>query len=86
LNNDSGLQWTTQPFDILGVIYTADLHNVDQLNFDEKLSNIQRDIIQWSKRNITPLGKIAVVESLLFSKITHLFLSLPRPNALWIKN
>ena len=85
LNNDSELQWTTQPFNILGVIYTADLHDVEQLNFDDKFSNIQREITQWSKRNITPLGKITVVKSLLLSKITHLLLSLPRPDPLWIK-
>jgi hypothetical protein len=77
LNNNSGLQWTTQPFNILGLIYTADLHNVEQLNFDDKLSNIQREITQWSKRNKTPLGKIIVAKSLLLSKITHLLLFLP---------
>jgi exonuclease III len=85
LNNDFGLQWTVEPFSILGVIYTADLHNIEQLNFDDRLSNIQKEITHWSKRNITPIGKITVIKSLLLSKITHLLLSLPRPNALWIK-
>ena len=34
------------------------------------------------KRNITPIGKIIIIKSLLLSKLTHLFLSLPRPDAI----
>ena len=37
-------------------------------------------MISWSKRNLTPLGKFTVIKTLLLSKITHLFISLPNPN------
>ena len=85
LSNDSGILWTTEPFNILGIIYTANLCNIVQLNFDEKLATLQKEINQWSKRNISPIGKIIIIKSLLLSKLTHLFLSLPRPDASWIK-
>lgn len=32
--SDTGLQWTTEPFTILGITYTANLKNMEQLNFD----------------------------------------------------
>ena len=31
----------------------------------------------WSKRMLTPYGKITVIKSLVLSKITHLILALP---------
>ena len=34
----------------------------------------------WSGRNLTPFGKITVIQSLVLSKIIHLLLNLPDPN------
>ena len=31
LSNDSGILWTTEPFNIFGIIYTANLRNIVQL-------------------------------------------------------
>ena len=42
--------------------------------------DIEKEIMSWSKRNISTLGKITVVKSLLIPKITHLLISLPRPD------
>ena len=42
---------------------------------------IKKDINHWSKRNLTPLGRITVVKTLLMSKVTHLFISLPNPSS-----
>lgn len=58
---------------------------MEQLNFDNKLKLVQKDINHWSKRNISTLGKITVVKSLLLSKFTHLFISLPKPSSQWIQ-
>ena len=45
-----------------------------------------RSIIKsWSCRNITPIGKIAVLKSLVLSKITHIIQSLPSPSEELIK-
>ena len=63
LSNDSGILWTTEPFNILGIIYTANLCNIVQLNFDEKLTTLQKEINQWSKRNISPISKIIIIKS-----------------------
>ena len=41
----------------------------------------------WNKRNLTVLGKITVVKTILLSKLTHLLIpvSLPSPNKVYIK-
>ena len=58
---------------------------MEELNFDKKFNLIQKEINHWSKRNITPLGKITIVKSLFLSKLTHLFTSLPKPSLQWIQ-
>ena len=34
---------------------------------------------QWKRRNLTPIGCVTVVKSLVIPKINHLFMSLPTP-------
>ena len=36
-------------------------------------------INNWEKRQLTPLGRIAVIKTLFLSKINHLLISLPNP-------
>ena len=50
------------------------------LNFSDKLSNIKTKINYWKRRNLTRLGKITVIKSLLLSSLNHLFISLLNPN------
>ena len=43
------------------------------------MEEIKRLINQWSKRILTPLGKITVTKALLVSRLTYLFMALPDP-------
>ena len=36
LCNDKGIQWTNDPFNILGIIFTSDLNNIEELNYNDK--------------------------------------------------
>ena len=42
---------------------------------------IEKEIVQWRRRHLTPFGKIAVIKSLLISKLVHLLAALPNPAA-----
>ena len=59
---------------------------MDELNFIPKINQIKKDITQWNMRNLTTLGKITIVKSLLLPKLTHLFFSLPSPTMETIKS
>ena len=73
------LDWVTT-FISLGVTYNVlDMENITQLNIDLKLPQILQIIKCWSSRNLTPIGRITVYKSLLLSKITHIYISLPTP-------
>ena len=65
---------------ILGITFNNDNKNITEVNFEPKLAQIQKEISHWRRRNITTLGRITVVKSLLLSKLVHLFMYLPDPS------
>ena len=73
-------QWTTR-FNLLGVCFDVDLSRIAFLNYDKKLVKIKSLIAQWSKRRLTPIGRLTIIKTLLVSQLNHLFISLPNPDA-----
>lgn len=84
LCSDMNFKWTTR-FKLLGIHYDVDLNKILKLNYDKKLVKIKSIIDQWSKRKLTPIGKITLVKSLLISQLNHLFIALPNPKNAFIK-
>jgi exonuclease III len=81
-----GMEWNPDRFKILGVWFTNDLSDCVVLNFREKYEEIRRTILLWTKRSITPVGRVAILKSLILSKLTHLWLLLPNPPGYFTKN
>ena len=48
-------------------------------NYKDKLLEVKALYKRWLKRLITPLGRVAVLKSLILSKLTHLWMLLPNP-------
>ena len=74
---EHNLIWNNETFDVLGIKFAINLEHMFELNFVDKFNAIKRLINKWSKRKMTVLGRITVVKSLLLSKITHLFSTIP---------
>jgi len=72
--------WNPETFTLLGVDFTIDLYNITDININKKLLEISIELNQWSKRDLTPFGKITVLKTLIVSKIVHLLISLPTPS------
>ena len=79
------LIWGQTKFKLLGVNFDVNLENICELNYREKLHKMETIIKQWKKRNLTPVGKISLIKSLLISQFNHLFISLPDPSDKLIK-
>ena len=73
-------EWNPKKFNILGVEFTTDLQHITENNIEKKLIDIQKEINCWSRRDITPLGKVTVIKSMLLSKIVHILIALPSPS------
>ena len=71
----------SQEFTSIDINYDIEnMENITDYNIENKMKEIAKLIITWSGRNITPIGKIAIIKSLLISKSTHILFSLPTPS------
>ena len=73
-------EWNPETFNLLGVEFTTNLHNITDININRKLTEMNNELYQWSKRDLTPFGKITVIKTLIISKIVHILISLPTPS------
>ena len=76
---ENNLDWVST-FVSLGISYDIrNMADITQYNINEKLPQMTQLISAWSKRILTPAGRITVLKSLIISKITHILISLPSP-------
>ena len=66
-------------FTYLGVTLCTDLDATVNVNYTQTMQAITKQIHHCSKRYLTVLGRITVVNSLLLPKFNNLVLSLPSP-------
>ena len=80
------LCWDNSELTVLGVKFTNKLREITEMNYLPKIEEMKKLCLNWSKRILTPIGKITVIKSLALSKINHLILSLPKPSEKIIKD
>ena len=85
LCHDRNLSWGTTKFKLLGVNFDVNLENMVDCNYRDKLSQIKNLINTWSKRNLTLIGRISVVKTLILPILNHLIMTLPNPNDEMVK-
>ena len=69
----------------LGVFFSTNIQNIIKFNYDDKLEQVNKILKTWSKRFLTPFGKITVIKTLALSKLTYLFTNIPDPEPKFIK-
>ena len=79
------LNWNESTFKALGIIFSSDISDIVIANYGPKIDQIKKELLQWSKRNLTTLGKITVVKSLMLPQLSHLFFTLPSPDSHMLK-
>ena len=85
LKVDKELCWGCDNFSLLGINLTVDLRQIPNLNYEPILINIKSSLSQWQRHLLTPIEKIAVLKSLIISKLNYLFLCIPDPSDQFIK-
>lgn len=66
-------------FKALGVQFSTNVDEMGNLNYNSVLDSVLNMIQHWSKRNLTVLGRITVLMSLLIPKFNHLVFAIPNP-------
>ena len=83
---DMNFVWDPGTFKYLGVTFSTNTASIVDLNFADKLNEIRKLLNTWKKRHLTPFGKICVIKTLAVAKITHLLVSIPDPDTMFLKN
>ena len=71
--------WGSTTFNLLGINFSVDLEEIENINFGLQIPKIVALIEQWKRRILTPIGRVTVIKTLLIPKLNHLFISLPTP-------
>ena len=79
LGQHRNLSWGKTSFKLLGINFDVDLDKIVNINYNERILQIKKLIKIWSKRNLTVIGKITVVKTLILPVLNHLIITLPNP-------
>ena len=63
------LQWDSNTFKLLGIIFDTDLNKLNEINYKNKIELLKNKLHNWQRRHLTPLGKITL-NSMLTSPIS----------------
>ena len=75
------LDWGNVEFNLLGITFSVNLDTMVELNYNKAIDKVTKDVVKWQNRNLTPIGRVTVIKSLLLPKFIHLFTSLPTPKS-----
>ena len=79
------LAWTQEPVKILGIWIHPDPKISEALNYDALLEKSKRILKQWSGRNLSWMGKIVIINSLVSSLFAYRLAVLPTPSEEFFK-
>ena len=71
------IQWTNDPICILGVWVTPNLEQCFEMNYNPAIEKIQAVLDMWKNRNLSIIGRISIVNTLVASILVHKMIVLP---------
>ena len=73
------MKWNPKKFKILGLWFTNDVSEMVEINYNDKFNEAKKLFNIWAKRSCTPLGRVAILKSLILTKLIYLWIMLPNP-------
>ena len=55
-----GFRWPRDPINALGIFFSYDTNKTNELNFAEKIRNLEKMLNSWKRRNLTLYEKINI--------------------------
>ena len=75
------LEWGTDRFNLLGVLFSVSLDEIPTLNYSTAFEKAKN----WKRRSLTPFGKITIIKTFVLSQFNYLSASIPSPNEEFIR-
>ena len=73
------LNWTLDPVKILGIWLHPNKQVLIHKNFEEKLHKIRDILALWSRRKLSVMGRITIINTLVISQFNYQLAALPTP-------
>ena len=70
---DKGITWRPSNFKSLGVSFSLDLGLMFDLDYKEKLKRIKQTVNCWRMRNLSLMGKVCVIKTIVLPQLIFLF-------------
>lgn len=67
-----GVNFSEKPVKALGIYFGHNKEECDKLNWEKRINKVESLITSWKKRNLTILGKILIIRSLILPIFTFL--------------
>ena len=77
--DDLNLKWVKK-FKLLGINFSVDLKEIIDLNYGEKILEIEKLFNLYRRFNLSIVGKVTVIKTLALPKLVYLFSVLPTPD------
>ena len=68
-----GISWKTNHSKTLGISLSLNINSIFDLNYKVKLKQIEQTINCWRMRNLSLIGKICVIKTLVLPQLLYLF-------------
>ena len=83
--SDKGLKWNKSTFKTLGIHFSLNTKQLYDLNHMIKLKSIENTLNCWRARNLSLVGKICVIKTLLLPQLLYFFsvLCIKLPNKIF---
>lgn len=79
------IRWTDGPVDVLGIHIPKNMNDLTNININNRINKVDKILQPWQGQYLTINGKITLINSLIVSQFTHLFMSLPSPGEAFFK-
>ena len=67
-----GILWSDKPFKTLGIWYSLDICEMQEINISNKLKKMHSLLNMWSARSLSIKGKITVIKTIIMPHILHI--------------
>ena len=67
-----GIKLDNKPIKALSIYLGHDIDKCDELNWEGEINQMNFFLLSWEKRNLTIIGKILIIKSLILPKCTFI--------------
>ena len=70
-NKPLDLKWFHSPVKILGIYFSYNIKENNELNFDKKIQKLETKLDMWSSRDLTIFGRAMLIKTLGISQLIY---------------